>query len=82
MLTLAGLGGGTQAQREAERAERDRQKQTVNMDAQLMLAKEASAGGASLVAKDPASGASGSTASMVAGLRDIESSDSSDSDED
>ena len=71
-----------QAQREAERAEREKQKQTVNMDAQLMLAKEVPVAGASLVAKDAASGASGITASMVAGLRGGESSDSSDSEDD
>jgi hypothetical protein len=50
------------------------------MDAQLMLAKEVTAGASSILATKDA-GSSG-IASMVAGLRGGESSDSSDSDED
>ena len=69
-----------QAQREAEKAERESQAQTINMDAQLMLAKEVTAGASSILATKDA-GSSG-IASMVAGLRGGESSDSSDSDED
>ena len=65
-----------EAQRESEKAERERQTQTVNMDAQLMIAKEVS----SLANKD--AGASIDTG-MLSGLRGgEESSDSSDSDED
>ena len=64
-----------EAQRESEKAERERQTQTVNMDAQLMIAKEVS----SLANKDAASIDTG----MLSGLRGgEESSDSSDSDED
>ena len=69
-----------QAQREAEKAERESQAQTVNMDAQLMLAKEVSAGASSILAAKGAGSAG--IASMVAGIRGEESSDSSDSDED
>ena len=71
-----------QAQREAEKAERERQTQTVNMDAQLMLAKEVSVAGASILTAKDAAGCGSGIASMLAGLRGGESSDSSDSDDD
>jgi len=76
-----GLSHEMQAQREAEKAERESQAQTINMDAQLMLAKEVSSGASSILAAAKGAGSAG-IASMVAGLRDEESSDSSDSDED